>query len=65
MFNVMSVELKRLGVPFFGVKPELVHSSSDADNIGPDASSRVRIHEDELLTLQQRMIAYLQDMYNA
>jgi len=64
MFNAMRGELKRLGVPFFGVKPELIQKSSDAsDDAGPVGTSGSRIQEAELLELQRRMLTYLEDMY--
>lgn len=64
MFNAMSVELKRLGVPFFGVKPALIRKSSDAsDSARPEVITGSMIQEDELLELQRRMLTYLEDMY--
>ncbi|KAF2500597.1 hypothetical protein BU16DRAFT_523376 [Lophium mytilinum] len=67
MVDNMSLELKRLGVPFFGVKPELIIPPDEEKTAGtpPPAASGVgpKITEDELLALQRRMVEYLEDMY--
>ncbi|KAF2813862.1 uncharacterized protein BDZ99DRAFT_459613 [Mytilinidion resinicola] len=67
MVDNMSLELKRLGVPFFGVKPELILPPGEAKPAGtpPPAASSVgpKITEEELLALQRRMVEYLEDMY--
>lgn len=64
MFNAMSGQLKSLGVPFFGVKPELIANQEEAGaGANSDAGSRAKITPDELLKLQKKMIEYLEDMY--
>lgn len=65
MFNAMSGQLKGLGVPFFGVKPELIAKGDEAAVTvsGPASGSKTRITEAELQKLQRRMIEYLEDMY--
>jgi len=71
MVDGMSLELKRLGVPFFGVKPDLIlplgtekpavqnKSLTQAANV----PAPQKITEGELLGLQRRMLEYLEDMY--
>lgn len=71
MVDVMSLELKRLGVPFFGVKSDLIlplgtdkpavqnRSSTQAANF----PTPQKVSEGELLGLQRRMLEYLEDMY--
>ncbi|KAB2575963.1 hypothetical protein DBV05_g5408 [Lasiodiplodia theobromae] len=65
MFNAMSGQLKGLGVPFFGVKPELIAKGDEAAAAvsGPASGSKTRVTEAELQKLQRRMIEYLEDMY--
>ncbi|KAH7045258.1 hypothetical protein B0J12DRAFT_787190 [Macrophomina phaseolina] len=64
MFNAMSGQLKSLGVPFFGVKPELIANQEEAGaGANSGAGSRAKITPDELLKLQKKMIEYLEDMY--
>lgn len=60
----MSLELRTLGVPFFGVRPSLVdHPERSTSDAGTDSGPRLTITAAELLTLQRRMLQYLQDMY--
>ncbi|OCK83354.1 hypothetical protein K432DRAFT_184766 [Lepidopterella palustris CBS 459.81] len=70
MVNVMSLELKRLGVPFFGMKPELILPSGTEEpavqqkpSVRPGTASGPKITEEEMLGLQRRMLGYLEDMY--
>lgn len=66
MFVAMSAQLKGLGVPFFGVKAELIAPADgqmSAMNLGAGAVSKAKITEDELLKLQRKMLQYLEDMY--
>ncbi|KAI9660880.1 MAG: hypothetical protein M1821_009207 [Bathelium mastoideum] len=76
MANVMSAELKALGVPFFKTKVSLVVKSSREVSDGANfhgskitpMSSELhlepgQIEEAELIKLQQRMLEYLEDMY--
>ncbi|KAF2398300.1 hypothetical protein EJ06DRAFT_532049 [Trichodelitschia bisporula] len=57
MVDVHTGELKRLGVPFFGIKPERVTKTPSND------PNDTRITEEQLLQLQRRMIEYLEDLY--
>ena len=76
MANVMSAELKALGVPFFGTKGSLVvkNLKDTSDNAAiagvkrPPMSSEIHLQpgqilETELVKLQRRMLEYLEDMY--
>jgi hypothetical protein len=67
MVDTMSAELKRLGVPFYGVRPELIISPEEREAGGtpPPPANGVgpKITEGELLKLQRRMIEYLEDLY--
>ncbi|OJD40244.1 uncharacterized protein BKCO1_1000652 [Diplodia corticola] len=65
MFNAMSGQLKGLGVPFFGVKPELITRGDEAATAGsgPASGPKARVTDVELLKLQRKMIEYLEDMY--
>ncbi|KAJ9668059.1 hypothetical protein H2201_001865 [Coniosporium apollinis] len=66
MNNAQAIELKRLGVPFFGVPLELIKDSDDDASIAPQRpglAAGPKITETELLDLQRRMIEYLEDMY--
>ncbi|KAL0264164.1 hypothetical protein SLS55_000110 [Diplodia seriata] len=61
MFNAMSGQLKSLGVPFFGVKPELITKGDEGS--GPASGPKTKVTEIELQKLQRKMIEYLEDMY--
>ena len=60
MVNAMSDELRRLGIPFFGVPDSLIRKNGEADGSGSQAQAR--IGEDELRALQRRMISLLEDL---
>ena len=66
----MSAELKQLGVPFFGVQPDLVITLSRENKVPSDSTfeqraglSRGKVSKSDLLELQRKMIQYLEDMY--
>jgi len=67
MAKAMSTELKTLGVPFFGMNPELVMRQSndpaegDYDTNDGGGGAR-KLKEGELMTLQRRMLELLEDM---
>ncbi|KAK7556353.1 hypothetical protein IWX49DRAFT_579491 [Phyllosticta citricarpa] len=63
MFTAMSGHLKSLGVPFFGVRPELVVKDENAEEEKPLLLAKKRITESELVKLQRKMLEYLEDMY--
>lgn len=65
MFDTMSLELKRLGVPFFGVRQGLVvaTNSGTATSLPKNSGPKTTITPAELLALQKRMIEHLEDMY--
>lgn len=59
-----SVELKRLGVPFFGVNPKFIIMNEIQQLAATtDPLSQATITEAELIVLQRRMIQYLEDLY--
>lgn len=60
MVKEMSAKLKGFGVPFFGTRSELVRKrgGEPADGDGK------KINEMELVELQRRMIALLEDLCN-
>lgn len=65
MQKAMSTELKVLGVPFFGTKPECVsrNGRNEPDQLSKKSSTTPKITEDELLVLQRKMSQYLEDLY--
>ena len=78
MANVMSAELKALGVPFFGTKASLVVKSpgdgrdngmaNESKNFSLSSQLQMepgQIEESELIKLQRRMLEYLEDMYKS
>lgn len=61
MNNAMTVELKALGVPFFGTSADkVVPDRIDGAETRPGSNC---ISYSELRDLQRRMISYLEDMY--
>jgi hypothetical protein len=64
MSEVHSLELKKLGVPFFGVNPKLI-IANELQQVAASHNplSQAAITEAELLELQGKMIQYLEDMY--
>jgi hypothetical protein len=57
-------ELKRLGVPFFGVNSKFIIANDlQQTTAARDALSQATITESELLDLQKKMIQYLEDLY--
>lgn len=67
MEAAMTLELKRLGVPFFGTDPRLVvPDGGNAFNEQPPQSHpkwSPIVSESELLALKRRMISHLEDLY--
>ena len=63
----MTIELKGLGVPFFGTNEELVLPDSDADSKpqAPDGHAKWSplVTTDELLQMRRKMIGHLEDLY--
>lgn len=56
MFNAMSLELRKLGVPFFGISP-------DPDLPEHAGFLATKLPQEQLVKLQRKMIEYLEDMY--
>jgi hypothetical protein len=57
-------ELKRLGVPFFGVSPDLIIANELQQTAAErNPLSKATITQEELSQLQRKMIQYLEDMY--
>jgi hypothetical protein len=64
MNKVHAIELKRLGVPFFGVNPKFIIANElQQTTAARDVLSQATITEAELLDLQKKMIQYLEDLY--
>lgn len=62
MVREMSAKLKSFGVPFFLTRTELVRKPGDKP--GDPAAEEKKIDEAELVELQRRMIAILEDLCN-
>lgn len=59
-----SAELKRLGVPFFGVNTKLIIMNEIQQVAASrDPLSQATITEPELFDLQRKMMQYLEDLY--
>lgn len=65
MSEAMSMRLKALGVPFFGTLSELIMSEISSAAVAPGSRPKWSplITSTQLLSLQRRMIEYLEDMY--
>lgn len=64
MHNFYATELKKLGVPFFGVSPALIIANDIQQTVASrDPLSKATITSEELMNLQRKMIQYLEDMY--
>lgn len=69
MTESQTSSLKVLGVPFFGVKPQLIISDSDDSASAVDASqqpggtSSQKITKKQLLDLQRKMLNHLVELY--
>jgi hypothetical protein len=64
MSDFHAAELKRLGVPFFGVSPSLIIANDlQQTHAARDPLSKAMITQEELLVLQRKMLQYLEDMY--
>lgn len=65
MTREMSAKLRNLGVPFFGTQTELVRPAiKDGVHGGGDSKDKEKgvIDEIELVKLQRKMIAFLEDL---
>ncbi|ORY14753.1 hypothetical protein BCR34DRAFT_598884 [Clohesyomyces aquaticus] len=70
MVTQQTTDLKQLGVPFFGVRPNLIlpddaaPSTADDDvNQKPGSGMNRKITKKELLASQRKMLKYLKDMF--
>lgn len=64
MARVHSLELKKVGVPFFGVNPKHIIANELQQTVAArDPMSQARITEAELVELQKKMVQFLEDMY--
>jgi hypothetical protein len=64
MAKAHNLELKRLGVPFFGVNPRhVIANELQQTAAARDPLSQATITENELVELQRKMIQYLEDLY--
>lgn len=61
----MGGKLQRLGVPFFGTRPELIRYDGGVDGAADergDGGEGRGITETELLEMQRRMLGILEDL---
>lgn len=65
MNAAMEAELKAMGVPFFGTATDLIIDDTPATDMKPSSGAKwsQAITRQQLLALQRKMIAYLEDMY--
>lgn len=64
MTEVQTLELKRLGVPFFGLRPDLLLADNEVDDgDGSTANGQPKINRKQLLQLQRKMLTHLEEMY--
>lgn len=61
MVGEMGGKLQRLGVPFFGTRPELIRYDGGVDGAADEDGGR-GITETELLEMQRRMLGILEDL---
>ncbi|KAF2645048.1 hypothetical protein P280DRAFT_546444 [Massarina eburnea CBS 473.64] len=61
MFDSQTVALKGLGVPFFGVRVDLV--VADGGAVGGEDAGSGKITKSQLLGLQRKMLNHLMEMY--
>ena len=63
MVKAVSCQLKELGVPFFGTRLELVDDAKSGSPPSSTDTAARKIPDTELLSLQRRMLQFLEDMY--
>jgi hypothetical protein len=64
MNNHYETELKKLGVPFFGVSPSLIIANELQQTAAAhNPLSKAMITQEEMAGLQKKMIQYLEDLY--
>lgn len=64
MVREMTAKLRNLGVPFFGTKSELIrkNGSGSAGGFKSPSEKDIMIDEAELVKLQRKMLAILEDL---
>lgn len=62
MVGEMGGKLQRLGIPFFGTRPELIRYDGGVDGAADDEGMGGGITESELLEMQRRMLGILEDL---
>jgi hypothetical protein len=62
MVREMSTRLRGFGVPFFGTKGELVKPAKNEVDSGSGRDESGMIDELELVKLQRKMLAFLEDL---
>ncbi|KAH7139211.1 hypothetical protein B0J11DRAFT_37695 [Dendryphion nanum] len=62
MTESQTVELKRLGVPFFGTRPHLMLSDDDEGD-DDSADGQGKITKKQLIELQRKMLNHLMELY--
>lgn len=63
MFESQASSLKSLGVPFFGVKANLILHESEEEMESEVATVGGKITKGRLLELQRKMLDYLVELY--
>jgi len=71
MVDAMRTDLAAIGIPFFGTKNHLIREVPKEPNIGEPATiaslgsdaKNAKITRAELLSLQKRMLQFLEDMF--
>lgn len=62
MIKSHTSELSRLGVPFFNTSPELVVNNEAVEGEDDGKTGVVRIKENELKKLREKMVRLLEDL---
>jgi hypothetical protein len=70
MVTEFTTKMKRMGVPFFGTKSDLVRKSKKEDSKADGSTTptyepgdeKAKIDEDELIKLQKKIIGILEDL---
>lgn len=67
MENVMTAELKGLGVPFFGTDASLIVPNDHDLSKSQDSEGRPKwsplVTEDQMMALKRKMVQHLEDLY--
>lgn len=64
MVREMNLKLRSFGIPFFGTRTDLVRPAGKEAAEGVDPTEKGVIDEAELVKLQKKMLAILEDLCN-